>query len=157
MIQQFVFNLYCYIVVGLIGNALIGWELGKKGWIRLGLESPRNKRVAFALYCFVGMIVWQLICKLESPFNSWESILFPIWGINVFFISRFMTPKSQRLYSRAKYLHETTYTGDWHNPRPKKFIEEIRNNNRLKKAEFLYLQTLEIQKRLSSESETFLE
>lgn len=76
-----------------------------------------------------------------------------VWT-NCFFISRFLTPKSQRLYNRAKFLHETTYTGNWHNPRSKKFIEELRNNNRLKKAEFLYLQALEIQKRLTSKSET---
>lgn len=154
MPQQVVFNLYCYIVVGLIGNALIGWEFGKKGWIRLGLEGPKNKRVTFALFCFIGMMVWQSIGKLEFPLNSWESISFPMWGLIVFFISRFLTPKSQRLYNSAKFLHETTYTGNWHNPRPQKVIEEIRNNNRLKKAEFLYLQALEIQMRLSSESET---
>ena len=57
MTEQLAFNVYCYVVVGFIGNALIGWELGKKGWIRLGLEGPKNKRILFALYCFIFMIV----------------------------------------------------------------------------------------------------
>lgn len=152
--QQFIFSLYCYIVIGVIGNALIGWELGKKGWVRLGLEGPKNKRVAFAIYSFIGMIVWQWISKLDSPFNSWKSLWAPILGVFVFFISRFLTPRSQRLYNRAKFLHETAYTGDWHKPRPQQIIEEIRSNYRLKKAESLYLQSLEIQKHLSSNSET---
>lgn len=157
MTQQLIFNLYCYIVVGLLGNALIGWELGKKGWINLGLEGPKNKRVAFALYCFIGMIMWQWIGKLNSPFDSWRGLWAPIWGSCVFLISRFLTPRSQRLYNHAKFLHETTYTGDWHNQRSQMLIDEIRINNRLRRAESLYLQSLEIQKRLSSNSETDVE
>ena len=90
MTQQFIFDLYCFIVVGLIANALIGWEIGKKGWIRLGLEGQKNKKVTFALFCFIGMMVWQSIGKLEFPLNSWESISFPMCGLIVFLFLDFL-------------------------------------------------------------------
>jgi hypothetical protein len=39
MTEQLTFNIYCYAVVGFLGNALIGWEFGQKGWLGLGLEG----------------------------------------------------------------------------------------------------------------------
>lgn len=151
---QLFYNLYCYIIVGIVGNAIIGWELGKKGFRTLALEGPNNKKIKFALYCFVGMIILQLIGKFDPPFNSWKSIWAPIWGVFIFFISRYTVPRSQRLYNRAKFLHEITYTGDWHKTRPQSLIEEIRNNNRLARAEYLYRESLQIQESLSTHSET---
>lgn len=60
------------------------------------------------------------------------------------FLGRFSLPKSQRLYNRAKFLHETTPTGNWHAKRPQYEIEAIRENSRLRKAEEIYRQALTI-------------
>lgn len=153
MTEQLVFDVYSYAIVGILGNAVIAWELGKKGWIRLGLEGPKNKKVLFALYCFLFMMLWQILRKLDSPFTSWRDLWIPAWCMSVFAISHFLVPRSMRLYSRAKFLHETTYTGDWRKPEPEVPVEQIRTNWRLLKAESLYLRALQIQKRLSGESE----
>ena len=153
MTEQLAFNIYCYVVVGVLGNALIGWELGKKGWMRLGLEGPKNKKTLFALYCFMFMMLWQTLRTLDSPFTSWRDMWIPAWGFSIFTVSHFLVPRSMRLYSRAKFLHETTYVGDWRKPDLEVFSDRIRTNWRVLKAESLYLKALQIQKRLADESQ----
>lgn len=154
MTEQVAFNVYCYVVVGFLGNALIGWELGKKGWILLALGGPKYSRTAlFALYCFILMMLWQMLRKLNSPFTSWRGLWIPGWGLLVLTVSHFLVPRSMRLYSHAKFLHETSYTGDWRSSESDRPTEQICTHSRLLKAESLYLKALQIQKRLSEESQ----
>jgi tetratricopeptide (TPR) repeat protein len=147
--EQLAFWWFCIGVVGILGNGLIGWELGKKGFYQLGLEGPRNKKVTFALCCFFLMVFWQSTRKLESPLSSWKYGWLPVWGILVCVLSRHLIPRSVRLYFKAKRLHETTYTGDWQSAQPEVPIEQIRSNPQLQKAEALYQQALEVQRSLS--------
>jgi tetratricopeptide (TPR) repeat protein len=146
-VMEFLFNLYCWMFVGILGNALIAWEWGRKGWLQIGLEGPQNKKVFFALILFIGMLVGALLLKLEPPFNSPKSLCILIWPAFVFIVARYSKPYSQRLYDRAKYLHETTYVGDWHSLRSEEDINQVRGNPRLKEARKLYLQAIEIEER----------
>jgi len=98
-----------------------------------------------------------MLRKLDDPISSWSDLWIPAWGFSVFAVSHFRVPRSMRLYSRAKFLHETTYVGDWRKSEPEVPIEQIRNNWRLLKAESLYLKALQIQKRLSGESQNDLQ
>ena len=141
-------------MVGFLGNALIGWELGQKGWLGVGMEGPRNKRVSFALFCFIGMILWQAARKLESPFTLWRDLWIPAWGILIFTVSYFLVPRSVRLYRRARLLHETSYSDNRLGLESGGRTEQLPVNERLQQAEALYFKALEIQTRLSKDADT---
>ncbi|MGA2876192.1 MAG: hypothetical protein ABSE82_11725 [Nitrososphaerales archaeon] len=147
--EQRAFSAFCIGVVGILGNGLIGWQLGKKGFYQLGLEGPRNKKVIFAFGCFFVMVIWQRLRKLESPLDSWHYAWLPAFGILSWILARQLIPRSVRLYSRAKFLHETTYTGDWRSVQPDVPIAQVRAHPRLRKAEALYCQALEVQRSLA--------
>jgi len=59
MTEQQAFGIYCHAIVGFLGGALIAWEFGKKDFIRVGLEGPKNKRILFAMASFA-------VCKLDG-------------------------------------------------------------------------------------------
>ncbi len=155
--QQLLFEVYCYVVVGFLGNALIGWEVGKKGWLGVGLEGARNKRIVFALSSFIVMLVWQRAGKMQPLFTSWRDAWGPAVGLAFFLLSRSLTPKSQRLYNRAKMLHETTFFGDWLHGRSPELIQACQNNPRLREAESLYIASLHRQETLASKAPTDVE
>jgi len=100
------------------------------------------------------MILWQTVRKLDSPFASWRDLWVLAWGILVFTVSHFLVPRSIRFYRQAKFLHETTYVGEWLKPEPDIPPEGLRKDERLCRAESLYLEAVQIQKRLSEKSET---
>lgn len=152
MSGQTLFNVYCYVFVGFLGNSIIGWELGRKGFVRLGLEGPKNRAISFALGSFIIMILWQSIADLESPFTSWKDVWMPLWGAVVMLFAYFSTPRSLRLYNRAKFLHETAYVGEVVASRYDKISLDNTNTERLNKAENLYAEALSVQQRLSKEA-----
>jgi tetratricopeptide (TPR) repeat protein len=154
-LHQRILDIYACFVVGLVGNALIGWELGTKGWVNLGLEGPRNKRVTLSLFCFMIMIVWQGATKMQaSCFLSWKGLWMPLVGVVAFSIARLLKPKSLRLYDRAKLLHERTYAGDWRMKRPDDLIASVRGSDSLNRAELLYHDALVVQERLAASAQT---
>jgi tetratricopeptide (TPR) repeat protein len=150
--QQYLFNVYCYVVVGFLGHALIGWEVGKKGMLRVGLEGPTNGRVRAALFSFAGMVLWQTIGKLQPVYSTWKDLWPPLVAIIAFLVSRALVPRSQRIYERAKYLHETTWVGDWRGTRTEAELEQVRQHPRLLEAERLYCEARSVQQRLANET-----
>ncbi|MFQ6056553.1 MAG: hypothetical protein ACE5J3_11290 [Methanosarcinales archaeon] len=56
--MQDMFSIYCWVFVGIIGNGILGWEMGRKGLFQLGLEGPRNRRVLFAMYLWAIAVIW---------------------------------------------------------------------------------------------------
>ena len=151
--HQQLFNIYSVAVVGVAGNAVLGWELGKKGLIRLGLEGPSNRRVRTAVSAFIAMLVWQRLGKLSTPFQTaWDA--WPVLiGLGALLIARGLIPRSQRLYDRAKFLTETADVGKWRGVRSESETASARNHPNLIEAERLYLESSQIQARLLSESE----
>jgi tetratricopeptide (TPR) repeat protein len=148
MNEQIAFNLYSYLIIGFIGNSIIAWEFGRKGWARVGLEGAKNRKLTFALFLFIFMVIWQMVRKLSSPLSDWHSLWLLGWALSVYLIARLTIPRSMRIYSRAKFLHETTYTGDWRKSEPEIPVDQLRVNWRLIKAETLYLKALKIQEDL---------
>lgn len=111
MDQQLLFNFYTYIVVGVIAQSILAWELGTKGW---DIALPKNcfrPRVILAILLFVGQVIWQQVAGLDFPIQSarqaWP-VLFPIF---VFIYARvrlnLLAKSSPRLSSflRAKKLY----------------------------------------------------
>jgi tetratricopeptide (TPR) repeat protein len=150
--QQYLFNAFCYVAVGFLGHALIGWEVGKKGLLRVGLEGPTNRRVSAALLLFAGMVLWQTIGRLQSPYSSWKDLWPPVVAVVAFLVSRALVPRSLRIYNRAKYLHETTWVGEWRGVRNEAELEQARQHPRLLEAERLYREASSVQQRLAAET-----
>jgi tetratricopeptide (TPR) repeat protein len=151
--QQQLFNVYSYLFVGFAGNALIGWQIGKKGVIGIGLEGPANHKVRLALCFFTIMVLWQWVGNLSSPFTTIKDAWPTLVAVAAFIIARSLIPRSQRLYDRAKFLHETTYVGDWRGLRTEEEISAAQNNSRLAKAERLYIDACNIQMQLAMQAE----
>ena len=147
MTEQQAFGIYCHAIVGFLGGALIAWEFGKKDFIRVGLEGPKNKRILFAMASFAVMALWQWSRKLKDPFVSWTDLWIPVWTLGVFVVSRLLVPRSVRLYFRAKTFHEAACAGG-----RQAAPAAIRHDYRLAKAESLYPAALGIQKHLSCQS-----
>lgn len=151
--HQQLFNIYSVVVVGVAGNAVLGWELGKKGLIRLGLEGPTNRRVRTAVSAFIAMLIWQRLGKLSTPFQTlWDA--WPVLiGLGALLIARGLIPRSQRLYDRAKFLTETADVGKRRGVRSESELASARNHPNLIEAERLYLESSQIQARLRTESD----
>jgi len=151
MTGQQLFNLYSYVIVGFMGNAIIGWQLGKKGFLRIGLEGPRNRPVRLALFGFIAMLVWARVAKISPPFQHLRDAWPPIVGVSALALARALTPRSQRLYDRAKFLMETANVGDWRTLRAESDILAAQNHPRLIEAERLYVESVAVQERLIRE------
>lgn len=150
--QQYLFNAYSYLIVGFLGHVLIGWEVGKKGFLRVGLEGPANRRVSAAVLSFVVMLLWQTIGGLQPAYSSWTDLWPPLVGGGVFLVSRALVPRSQRIYDRARFLHETTWVGDWRAARTEAELERARHQPRLLEAERLYQEAGSVQRRRADET-----
>jgi hypothetical protein len=142
------------VFVGFIGNALLGWAAGRKGFRRVGLEGPRNKPVTFALACVAAMMIWNTVGKLAPAFETWRSLWVPLVAVAAFLLGRYTMPRSLRLYERAKFLHETTFVGNWQVPRSAEELLEATRHPRLVEAARLYYEACTTQLRLGDEAET---
>ena len=149
--MQQIFTVYCYAIVGVVGNFLIGWEVGRKGLRRVSLEGPRNRRITFAIGGFLVMILWER-AGVTAPFTNWRNSVWPaLIAVGAFFLARALTPRSQRLFDRAKTLHEMTYVGDWSKPRTESELASARDDPQLLEAVTLYSESAAIQTRLAAE------
>lgn len=149
MSGQTLYSIYCFLVV-VVGQAMIVWEIGRKGWVRLGLEGPGNRRVTFALMLFISMFVIGSVGHFTFPFTHWKhAALVLAWLLSVLFVSRQLLPASQRLFDRARFLHESTVAqySHHHERGPGASFEDIRADSRLQEAERLYLRAMEIESR----------
>ena len=149
--MQTLFNIYFWVFVGIIGNTIIGWEIGRKGLIQLGLEGPRNLRVVFAMSLWLIAIAWGMVSKVQgqlvqlptSPHPFW----FLLWGVVMVFLGHFSIQKSQFLFNTAKALHEywgrlyytPGKTGD-----PQKSAA-LRNFPKVQEAEKLYKEAIKLE------------
>lgn len=149
---QTLFNIYCYVVVGFVGNAIIGWELGRKGFVRVGLEGPYNTRLSLVLGAFVLMLAWQAFIEVEIPFSSWQDAWMPLWGLTVMGIAHYTVPRSMRIYGRAKFLQEHAGAGDWRKHVATDSSATTTPNQWLDRAQALYHEALLVQEQLALES-----
>jgi len=145
--MQQAFEIYYWLFVGIVGNALIAWEFGRKGFRRVGLEGPTNPRTTFAMSLWVIMLVWGTVFKLDFP-DEPKHLLILIWPVSVMAFVHFSKPRSQRLYDSAKSLHETTYIVDFSEQRNAQEIAYACENPRLVRAEEGYKEALSVQERL---------
>jgi hypothetical protein len=124
--------------------------------MRIGLEGP-GKPVVFALLCFMAMLLWGSAAKLAPAFETWRGLWAPLVAVVAFLLGRYTVPRSQRLYERAKFLHETAFAGDWRKPRSAEELRDAVENPRLLQAQLLYAEAASIQRRLRDEAESVAE
>src|SRR4030042_6503915 len=151
--MQQAFEIYYWLFVGIVGNALIAWEFGRKGFRRVGLEGPTDPITNSALGLWLIMLVWGTVFKLDFP-DEPKHLLILIWPVSVMAFAHFSKPRSQRLYDSAKSLHETTYIVDFSEPRTAGEIAYARENPRLIRAEESYKEALSAQERLFAQART---
>lgn len=153
--MQNLFNIYCGVFLGIIGSAIIGWDIGRNGWnvgrkglILLGLDI-RGPFVVLSLWAIA--VAWGVVTKIEgqpvqfptSPHPIW----FLLWGVFIFFLGRLSLPKSLFLFNNAKGLHDDWNrlyytpgkTGD-----PQK-IEALRNSPKVQEAENLCKEAIKLE------------
>ena len=112
MNQQALFDFYTYVLVGVIAQSMIAWELGKKGW---SIISPRiSLKVTVAILLWAGNIVWLKLAGLEYPIKSLREAWFLIFPTIAFVFARLrlgLRPRPPRLeyFLRAKKLY-SSYT-----------------------------------------------
>jgi hypothetical protein len=91
--EQALFDLYSWIVVALLAQSAIAWELGFKGIRRLIDETNANRRpsalVLTAFGCFLAGGIWERASKLVSPFTSWRDCWPTLVALTVYVIGRY--------------------------------------------------------------------
>lgn len=144
---QAIFNIY-FLVVAVVGQSLIAWQIGRKGLLRLGLEGPKNCSVTFAMVLFVSMLIIGGIGGFDFPTSDSKHVaLLLAWLFSIGFVSRQLLPISQRVFDRAKFLHESAVGkhGNYHERGLAASFGDIRGDGRLQDAERLYLRAIEMQ------------
>lgn len=87
MTEQAWFNLYVIVVVSIIAQSLLAWELGSKGVQGL-IRSGTNPKVILAFLLFLIQGIWQRLSSLEFPLRSFRD-MWPLFiCVGVFIIAR---------------------------------------------------------------------
>ena len=88
MDQQALFELYTFLVIGVVAQSVLAWELGSKGIQRLIAAGRPNGRILVAFALFAAGGVWSRIAGLESPYQSWADAWPVVVAIIVYVIGR---------------------------------------------------------------------
>ncbi len=136
---------YLFVILG--GQSLIAWEVGRHGIRNLALEGMQNQRIGFAMMLFVSLIIIGRVGGFTFPNPGLKpAIMILVWVLSLAIVSQRLVPAAQRLYDRAKHLHErgVIQYGNYHERGPGASFEEIQGDARLREAEKLYLRAAEL-------------
>lgn len=141
MVKQYAFPAYWWVFVGFIGNGLLVWEWGNKGFYRFATESPRSSRVRLAFVLFAIGILWSVLRGRDSEPLTGPIWLILAWDFAMFFVGRSnqeLTPTSQNYFDRARRLDASLSLQPYHEQISQQEIDSRRQNPNFREAEELY-------------------
>jgi tetratricopeptide (TPR) repeat protein len=110
MDQQKIFDLYVYVVVTVIAQSFLAWELGTKGWSVATTRISGKVKLAYVL--FLGQLAWQHFAKLEYPIKTlrdgWPGLISLLVFLVAWLRPWFLASRIPRLenFRRAKDLYQ---------------------------------------------------